>query len=202
MVAIGTLFSSFWILAANSWMQTPASYATSLVNGQFFAKDWFQVIFSPSFPYRFANVVVGFFVTAGFVVLGVGAYLVRREPSAEEGRTKLSMTLWLLTVLVPLQMVIGDQHGLNTGDHQPAKLAAIVARWETERRVLSYLGIAISLYPMIVPHHFTLWQAASSDRTQAFVLVGTLVLLPVILMYTGWSYWVFRGKVRNDLGYH
>jgi cytochrome d ubiquinol oxidase subunit II len=68
--------------------------------------------------------------------------------------------------------------------------------------VLSYLGIAISLYPMIVPHHFTLRQAASSERTQAFLLVGTLVLLPVILMYTGWSYWVFRGKVRSDLGYH
>jgi cytochrome d ubiquinol oxidase subunit II len=67
--------------------------------------------------------------------------------------------------------------------------------------VLSYTGIAISLYPMIVPHHFTLWEAASSDRTQAFLLVGTLVLLPVILMYTSWSYWVFRGKVRADIGY-
>lgn len=68
--------------------------------------------------------------------------------------------------------------------------------------VLSYIGIAISLYPMIVPYHFTLWEAASSERTQAFLLVGTLVLLPVILMYTGWSYWVFRGKVRADAGYH
>jgi cytochrome d ubiquinol oxidase subunit II len=68
--------------------------------------------------------------------------------------------------------------------------------------VLSYIGIAISLYPMIVPHHFTLWEAASSDRTQAFLLIGTLVLLPVILMYTSWSYWVFRGKVRADVGYH
>ena len=68
--------------------------------------------------------------------------------------------------------------------------------------VLSYVGIAISLYPMIVPHHFTLWEAASSERTQAFLLVGTLVLLPVILMYTGWSYWVFRGKVRSEIGYH
>ncbi|MGO9546876.1 MAG: cytochrome d ubiquinol oxidase subunit II [Rhodomicrobium sp.] len=67
--------------------------------------------------------------------------------------------------------------------------------------VLSYLGIAISLYPMIVPPHFTLWQAASSGRTQAFLLVGTLMLLPVILMYTGWSYWVFRGKVRSEIGY-
>ena len=85
MVAVGTLFSSFWILAANSWMQTPAGY--EIVNGQFFPKDWFEVIFSPSFPYRLAHVVVGFFVTTGFVVLGVGAYLVRRERSAEEGRT-------------------------------------------------------------------------------------------------------------------
>jgi cytochrome bd ubiquinol oxidase subunit II len=68
--------------------------------------------------------------------------------------------------------------------------------------VLSYIGIAVSLYPMIVPHHFTLWQAASSARTQAFLLVGTLLLLPVILMYTGWSYWVFRGKVRGGVGYH
>ena len=67
--------------------------------------------------------------------------------------------------------------------------------------VLSYLGIAISLYPMIVPPHFTLWQAASSDRTQAFLLVGTLALLPLVLMYTGWSYWVFRGKVRSEIGY-
>jgi cytochrome bd ubiquinol oxidase subunit II len=68
--------------------------------------------------------------------------------------------------------------------------------------VLAYVGIAISLWPMIVPHHFTLWQAASSLRTQAFLLVGTLFLLPVILAYTGWSYWVFRGKVRGDAGYH
>jgi cytochrome d ubiquinol oxidase subunit II len=67
---------------------------------------------------------------------------------------------------------------------------------------LSFLGIAISLFPMIVPHHFSLWQAASSDRTQVFLLVGTLPLLPVILMYSGWSYWVFRGKVRADVGYH
>jgi cytochrome d ubiquinol oxidase subunit II len=67
---------------------------------------------------------------------------------------------------------------------------------------MSYLGIAISLWPMIVPHRYTLWQAASSESTQAFLLIGPLVLLPVILLYTGWSYWVFRGKVRADIGYH
>ena len=68
--------------------------------------------------------------------------------------------------------------------------------------LMSYLGIAISLWPMIVPRHFTLNQAAASESTQAFLLVGTLVLLPVILLYTGWSYWVFRGKVRSNIGYH
>ena len=68
--------------------------------------------------------------------------------------------------------------------------------------LMSYLGIAISLWPMIVPHHYTLWQAAASESTQAFLLIGTLVLLPVILMYAAWSYWVFRGKMRCDIGYH
>jgi cytochrome d ubiquinol oxidase subunit II len=68
--------------------------------------------------------------------------------------------------------------------------------------LMSYIGIAISLWPMIVPYHYTLWQAASSESTQAFLLIGTLFLLPIILMYTAWSYWVFRGKVRGDIGYH
>jgi cytochrome d ubiquinol oxidase subunit I len=133
MVALGTLFSSFWILAANSWMQTPAGYA--IVDGQFFPTDWFEVIFNPSFPYRLAHTVVGFYVTTGFVVLGIGAYLIRSERSTDEGRTMLSMALWLLTILVPLQMFLGDQQGLNTREHQPAKLAAIEARWETDRHV-------------------------------------------------------------------
>jgi cytochrome bd ubiquinol oxidase subunit II len=74
--------------------------------------------------------------------------------------------------------------------------------WSISLFMMSYIGIAISLWPMIVPHHYTLWQAASSPDTQAFLLVGTMFLLPVILMYTGWSYWVFRGKVRADIGYH
>jgi cytochrome bd ubiquinol oxidase subunit I len=133
MVALGTLISSFWILSANSWMQTPAGYA--IINGQFFPKDWVEVIFNPSFPYRLAHTVVAFFTTTGFVVLGVGAHLLRRDRSAQEARSMMSMALWLLTFLVPLQMIIGDMHGLNTRDHQPAKLAAIEARWETGKGV-------------------------------------------------------------------
>jgi len=133
MVAGGTLFSTFWILATNSWMQTPAGY--EIVDGRFFPKDWLEVIFSPSFPYRLAHTVVAFYVTTAFVVLGVAAYFQRRSRFALEGQTMLSMTLWLLTVLVPLQILIGDQHGLNTLEQQPVKLAAIEAHWTTGSRV-------------------------------------------------------------------
>jgi cytochrome d ubiquinol oxidase subunit II len=93
-------------------------------------------------------------------------------------------------------VAVGTWRGLSGKSQSGAFIGAIGLF------VLSYAGIAISLWPMIVPHHYTLWQAASSPSTQAFLLVGTLFLLPVILFYTGWSYWVFRGKVRADVGYH
>src|SRR5215510_1140432 len=133
MVALGTLFSSFWILAANSWMQTPAGY--ELIDGRFVPRDWIEIIFNPSFPHRLVHTVIAFYITSGFVVLGVGAYLLRRSRSVQEARIMFSMALWALTVLVPLQMVIGDMHGLNTRKYQPAKLAAIESRWETAKGV-------------------------------------------------------------------
>ena len=133
MVAFGTLFSTFWILSTNSWMQTPAGYA--IVDGRFVPKDWLQIVFSPSFPYRLAHVVDAVYITTGFVVVGVAASYLRRGRFVAEARTMLSMTLWLLTVLVPLQFLLGDAHGLNTLEHQPAKLAAIEAIWETHSRV-------------------------------------------------------------------
>jgi cytochrome d ubiquinol oxidase subunit I len=133
MVAAGTLFSSFWILAANSWMQTPAGY--KLIDGRFVPVDWLQIIFNPSFPYRLGHTVVAFYVTTAFVVLGVGAFMVRGRRFVDEARVMMSMALSLLIVLVPLQIFIGDQHGLNTLEYQPAKLAAIEAHWETGARV-------------------------------------------------------------------
>src|SRR5882672_10101998 len=117
MVALGTLFSSFWILTANSWMQTTAAY--EIIDGRFFPKDWLAIVFSPSFPYRLAHTVVGFYVTTAFVVVGVAALYLRRGKFIEESRLMLSMTLWLLTLLVPLQMLLGDMHGLNTLHYQP-----------------------------------------------------------------------------------
>ena len=134
MVAFGTLLSSFWILAANSWMQTPAGY--EVIDGRFFPTDWLAIIFNPSFPYRLAHTVVAFYITTGFRRGRRQApYLLLKRRSVAEARTMLSITLWLLTVLVPLQIFIGDQHGLNTLEHQPAKLAAIEAHWETGSNV-------------------------------------------------------------------
>jgi len=129
MVAFGTLVSSFWILSANSWMQTPAGY--TVVDGRFYPADWFQAVFNPSFPYRLVHTVLAFYISSALVVIGVGAYTVRRGRFAEEGRVMVTTALSLLTVLVPLQLIAGDQHGLNTLQYQPAKIAAIEARWET-----------------------------------------------------------------------
>jgi cytochrome d ubiquinol oxidase subunit I len=129
MVALGTLMSSFWILAANSWMQTPTG--SVLRNGRFYPVDWFAIVFNPSFPYRFAHNVAAFYVTTAFVVLGVGAFLVQRGVSRTEGRVMLKMALGFLAIFVPLQIFLGDLQGLNTRHYQPAKLAAIEGRWQT-----------------------------------------------------------------------
>ena len=128
MVAGGTLLSAFWILATNSWMQTPVGY--EVIDGRFFPKDWFEIVFSPSFPYRLAHTVSAFYVTTAFVVLGVGAYTMRRGQSPAEGRTMMRLALCFLAIFVPLQIVLGDAHGLNTLEHQPAKLAAIEGLWD------------------------------------------------------------------------
>src|SRR5882757_7666362 len=132
LVALGTLFSTFWILVTNSWMQTPGGY--KIVNGIFYPTSWSEIIFSASFPYRFLHTVAAFYVTTGFVVMGVAAYLLRQKKSADEARLMLSITLWLLTLMVPLQILLGDMQGLNTLHHQPAKLAAIEAHWDHEAR--------------------------------------------------------------------
>jgi len=140
MVAFGTLLSSFWILATNSWMQTPQGY--KLVDGRFQPIDWFAIIFNPSFPYRLAHNVTAFYITTAFVVMGVGAWLLRRSRAADEARIMIRMALDLLIILVPLQMFLGDQHGLNTLEYQPAKIAAIEGRYDTVQPVpLTLFGI-------------------------------------------------------------
>lgn len=140
MVAFGTLLSSFWILATNSWMQTPQGY--KIVAGRFEPVDWLAIIFNPSFPYRLTHNVNAFYITTAFVVMGVGAWLLRRQRATDEARMMIRMALDLLIILVPLQIFLGDQHGLNTLKYQPAKLAAIEGRYDTTQPVpLTLFGI-------------------------------------------------------------
>src|SRR5208282_1074083 len=127
-VACGTTLSAFWILAANSWMQTPAGY--TLQAGIVYPLDWFAIIFNPSFPYRFAHMINASFLTAAFVVLAVGARQLLAGRHTEEARTMLRMAILLTAVLAPLQLLIGDQHGLNALAHQPTKIAAMEAHWD------------------------------------------------------------------------
>jgi cytochrome d ubiquinol oxidase subunit I len=133
-VATGTVLSSFWILAVNSWMQTPRGYRI-LPDGRFEVTSFFDVIFTPSFPYRLGHTVSAFLVTAGFVILGVAAMYMRQRRALEESRVMLKMSLIFLIIMVPVQMVIGDAHGLNTLAHQPVKIAAMEGLWETRSRV-------------------------------------------------------------------
>jgi len=127
-VACGTAMSAFWILSANSWMQTPAGY--EMRGGIAYPTDWIAVIFNPSFPYRFAHMLNAAYLTTAFVVLAVGARYLIAGKYVEEGRTMLRMAIGLTAVLAPLQLVIGDQHGLNTLQHQPIKIAAMEAHWD------------------------------------------------------------------------
>ena len=132
MVALGTAISAFWILSANSWMQTPQGYRVA-EDGVLHVTDWWQVIFNPSFPYRFTHMVAAAYLTTAFVVAGIGAWYILRNKSVPHGRIMLGMGLSLVVWLAPLQLVIGDLHGLNAREYQPAKIAAVEAHWETRR---------------------------------------------------------------------
>jgi cytochrome bd ubiquinol oxidase subunit I len=136
-VALGTLLSSFWILAVNSWMQTPSGY--TLIDGRFYPRSMLDVIFNPSFPFRLAHTVTAFVVTTAFVVLGVGAHYLLKGRAQEESRVMVKMALFFLAIMVPVQIVLGDAHGLNTLKYQPAKLAAMEGLWETGRGVRATL---------------------------------------------------------------
>lgn len=141
LVAIGTCFSAFWILSANSWMQTPQGFSIA-PDGSFHPEDWWAIIFNPSFPYRFAHTVTGAYLTTALIVGAVGAFHVLRERRNDtlgtrepnpRARVMLSMAMWMLTIVAPIQAVLGDLHGGNTFHHQPAKLAAMEGHFETER---------------------------------------------------------------------
>ncbi|WP_430445272.1 MAG: cytochrome ubiquinol oxidase subunit I [Pseudomonas piscis] len=128
MVAIGTLISTFWILASNSWMQTPQGF--SIVDGRIMPMDWLAIVFNPSFPFRLAHMAIAAFVSTAFFVGASGAWHLLRGNDTPPVRKMLSMALWMALIVAPIQAVVGDAHGLNTLEHQPAKIAAIEGHWE------------------------------------------------------------------------
>jgi cytochrome d ubiquinol oxidase subunit I len=131
LVAIGTTASAFWILALNSWMQTPQGF--EVIDGELHATDWLAIVFNPSFPYRLVHMLLASGLTAMFLVAGLSAFQLLRNRGHAPARGMLKMALGVAAVLAPLQAVVGDFHGLNTLAHQPAKIAAIEAIWHTER---------------------------------------------------------------------
>ncbi len=131
-VAAGTLLSAFWILSANSWMQTPAGFREG-VDGLLYPTDWLAVIFNPSFPFRFVHMVTGAYLTTAFVVGGVGGYYLWRGLHVKHARIMLGMAMIMAIFVAPLQLLFGDLHGLNTFKHQPAKVAAMEGLWDTEK---------------------------------------------------------------------
>lgn len=222
MVALGTLISATWILSANSWMQTPAGY--QILDGRLIPTDWLAAIFNPSFPYRLVHMVVAaYLATALFVVASAAWHLLRRNDNAAI-RRMLSMGLWMILILAPIQAVIGDYHGLNTLKHQPAKIAAIEGHWENEgaeavplilfgwpdmeREVTRYALEVPHLGSLILTHSWNgqfpgLKEFPREDRPPApivfwsfRIMVGLGVLMIALGLWSAWLRW------RNTLFHH
>ena len=167
-VAIGTATSAFWILSANSWMHTPTGH--EMRDGIAFPLDWWAIVFNPSFPYRLAHMLNAAYLTTGFVVLAVRRRYLLTGDHVEEARTMLRMAVGLLVVLAPLQLFIGDQHGLNTLKHQPIKIAAMEAHWDGSKpgdfHIFAWPDAKAekNLFEISIPHGSSLILTHESER--------------------------------------
>ena len=130
MVAAGTLISMTWILASNSWMQTPQGY--EIIDGRVVPVDWIEIIFNPSFPYRLVHMALAAFLATALFVAASGAWHMLKGSAKPHAQKMFSMAMWMLLFTAPLQIIAGDFHGLNTLEHQPAKIAAMEGHWENE----------------------------------------------------------------------
>ena len=129
-VAVGTLISAFWILSANSWMQTPQGFEIK-ADGLFYPTDWSEIIFNPSFGYRFVHMVIAAYLTTAFVVGGVAAFYMLRKIHVQHAKIMFAMAMLMAVFVAPLQLIVGHQHGENTMEYQPIKIAAMEGNWET-----------------------------------------------------------------------
>ena len=213
MVAIGTVISATWILASNSWMQTPQGF--EVIDGRVVPVDWLKVIFNPSFPYRLIHMTIAAYLATALFVGASGAWHILRGHATSSARTMLSMAMWMILVLAPIQIAAGDQQGLNTLEHQPAKIAAIEGHWENrpgESVPLTLFGLpdmkaettrgAIEvpfLGSLILTHSLYgqipgLKQFAPEDRPNSTIVFWTfrlMVGLGLLMLFLGlWGAWL------------
>ena len=166
MVAIGTLISTFWIISANSWMQTPQGFSID-AQGVLQPADWWAIVFNPSFPYRLAHMVLAAFITTCFVIGGVSAWYLRRGVHVEAGKRMLKHAVAFAAIAVPLQVFVGDLHGLNAREHQPVKVAAMEAHWRSEAP-----GHGVPLILFAVPNE----REERNDYEIAIPKLGSIIL--------------------------
>jgi cytochrome d ubiquinol oxidase subunit I len=201
-VAIGTLISAFWILSVNSWMQTPAGY-TVAADGRFLPRDWWAIIFNPSFFVRFPHMVLASYLSVALVVGAVGAYHLLRDPRGRHAgaRTMFSMAMWMATIVGPAQIAMGDLHGLNTLKYQPAKIAALEGDWDRERRApeiligLPDMKTETTRYAISVPYLGSLILTHSLDGE----VPGLKDFKPADRPYSPLIFWTFRIMVGIGL---
>jgi cytochrome d ubiquinol oxidase subunit I len=131
-VAIGTLISAFWILSANSWMHTPQGF-TVAQDGRLNPTNWLEIIFNPSFPYRYFHMIIASYLTTAFVIGGVGAFYLLKKKYLDHAKIMLKMSIFIVAILSPIQIIVGDLHGLNTLKYQPVKVSAMEGLWDTTK---------------------------------------------------------------------
>lgn len=162
LVAVGTSMSAFWILVLNSWMHTPSGY--EIIDGIVHVTSWKEVIFNPSLPYRFVHTLLASALTASFLIAGISAYQIMKKPEHRSSKLGLKVGLFAAAGFIPVQIFVGDLHGLNTLEHQPAKVAAMEGVWETEQ------GAPLLLFAM--PNEET----RSNDFQLAIPKLASLIL--------------------------
>lgn len=222
LVALGTTFSAFWILSLNSWMQTPAG--AEIVKGEFIAVDWFAIVFNPSFPYRLAHKLLASGLTASFLIAGLCAWQLLKSSATGGTHKALRTAVFAAALIAPVQIFVGDLHGLNTLKHQPAKVAAIEAVWETEKgAALTLFGIpdekaGTTHYAVKVPKLGSLiltheWEGelrGIADFPNAHppvapvfyafrVMVGVGSLMLLVALWGVYKLWPQRGDARTRL---
>jgi cytochrome d ubiquinol oxidase subunit I len=217
MVAVGTLISTTWILASNSWMQTPQGF--EIVSGRVVPVHWLQVIFNPSFPYRLAHMTVAAFLATALFVGASGAWHVLRGRATPATKRMLSMAMWMILIVTPIQVAIGDAHGLNTLKYQPAKIAAIEGHWDDQPEEsvplvvfgLPDMGAETTRHAVAVPyvgsliltHHLHgriagLKQFPAADRPNSAIVFWTFRVMAglgvLMLLLGAWSVWLRRRR--------